>query len=73
MTRSESLQTAPERAMQEAVRVKPQLQQRPQDVGDDRNMEHLPRKAIGNEWNQPKRSLRSAGKAIGTGLLTSHL
>jgi hypothetical protein len=25
------------------------------DVGDARNMEHLPRKVTGNKWNQPTR------------------
>jgi hypothetical protein len=50
-----SLQAAPERAMLEAVRVKPKLQWRPQDVGIVRNVECLSRKATGKEWSQPKR------------------
>jgi hypothetical protein len=44
---SGSLQTA-------HVRVNPKLQ-RPQDVGDARNVKHLLWEAAGNEWSQPKR------------------
>jgi hypothetical protein len=43
---------------------------RPQDVGDAKNSEHLPRKATSSEWNQPKKEVVKAahGKAIGAGL-----
>jgi hypothetical protein len=34
--------------------VKLQLQRRVQDIRDARNVEYLLRKAIGNEWSQPK-------------------
>jgi hypothetical protein len=27
----------------------------PQNVGNTRNMDHLPRKAAGNEWSQPNK------------------
>jgi hypothetical protein len=30
--------------------------ERPLNIGDVRNMEHLPRKTISNEWSQPRRN-----------------
>jgi hypothetical protein len=30
---------------------------RPQEVGDTRNVDYLPRKAVGREWNQPLREV----------------
>jgi hypothetical protein len=54
------MQKASQRAMCGDVRVKPKIQWRPQDEGDTRNMECLPRKAAGNEWSQPKREARWA-------------
>jgi hypothetical protein len=41
--------------MHKSVRVKPQLQWRPQDIGDARNMEHILRKATGIDKSQTKR------------------
>jgi hypothetical protein len=35
----------------EMVRMKPKLQWKPQDVGNARNMDYLPRKAAGNKWS----------------------
>jgi hypothetical protein len=49
------MQLAHERVLCEALRVKPKLQWRPQDVVDVRNMKLFPRKAIGNKFSQPKR------------------
>jgi hypothetical protein len=40
---------ASERATCEAVRVKPKLQWILQDIGDARNVEHLPRKTTGDK------------------------
>jgi hypothetical protein len=48
VTGLESLQAVPEKAMQEAVKVKPRLWWRLQYVRDARNM-GLPRKAVGNK------------------------
>jgi hypothetical protein len=42
--------------IQEAVRVKHKLQWRLQNVGDARNMDHLPRKATVNEWNPAQKT-----------------
>jgi hypothetical protein len=44
VVRSEYLQAVPERAICEAVRVKPKLHQRPQDVGDASYVDHLLRR-----------------------------
>jgi hypothetical protein len=52
---SGSLKAAPERVICEAVRVKPKLQWSPKDVGDARNTRHLPMRAGGNKWSQPKK------------------
>ena len=46
---------SPERPLHEAVKVKPGLLQRPQDVGDERVLGHLPRKAVNRKWNQSMR------------------
>jgi hypothetical protein len=55
--------------MLEAVRVKPKLQWKSQDIRDARNVEWLLRKAVGNKWSQPERGTWATnGKAIGTGL-----
>jgi hypothetical protein len=48
----ESLQVASKRVIPEAVRVKPKVQWRSQEVGEARNMECLLRKAAGSEWSQ---------------------
>jgi hypothetical protein len=42
------------------------LQWRSQDVGDDRNVQHLPRKTVGSEQNQPRKEANSgiASKAV---------
>jgi hypothetical protein len=66
----ESLQTAAERVMCEFVRVKPNLQWKPQDVEDDRNVKHLPSKVAGTEWSQVRREATwtSSSKVIGLGL-----
>jgi hypothetical protein len=37
---------SPERVISEAVRVKPKLQQRSKEVGNDRNVEHLQKKKL---------------------------
>jgi hypothetical protein len=51
----ESLHAASEgQAIHEAVKVKPKLQWRLQDVRDARDVEHMPRKATGNEQSQSK-------------------
>jgi hypothetical protein len=42
--------------MCEAVKVKPGLPWKTQDVRDARIIGHLPRKAANRKWNQPKRS-----------------
>lgn len=39
----------------QAVKVKPGLPWRPQDVGDSRALGYLLRKAADREWSQPKR------------------
>ena len=39
----------------EAVKAKPGLSWRPQNIEDDRAMGYLPRKVANREWNQPKR------------------
>jgi hypothetical protein len=46
-----SLQINSKRVMCEVVMVKTKKHWRPQDVGDANNMEHLLRKAVGNEWS----------------------
>jgi hypothetical protein len=48
----ESLLAASESVMHEAVRVKPKLQWRLRDVGNARSVEHLLKKAAGNEQSQ---------------------
>jgi hypothetical protein len=45
----EFLQATPERALCEAVRIKPKMQWRPQKVRDTNNVECLPRK-VTREW-----------------------
>ena len=52
-----SLNEGLERSLCEAVKVKPGLPWRPQDVGDARVMGYLPRKAANREWNQLKRKM----------------
>ena len=47
----EALLGDPERPMNEAVKVKPEL------VGNATTMGWLPRRAAHKEWNQPKRSV----------------
>jgi hypothetical protein len=47
----------PETTMYEIMRVKSKLQQRSQNIGDASSMECLLRKAIGNEWSQPKKEV----------------
>ena len=37
------------------MKVKPGLPWRPQDVGDARVVEYLPRRTVNREWKQPKR------------------
>jgi hypothetical protein len=46
-----ALELSDRREIHAAVRVKPKLQWRPQDVMDSRNMEHLLRKATAKEWS----------------------
>jgi hypothetical protein len=48
----DSFQVAHERTMLEAIRLKPKLQWRLQDVGDDRNKGHALRQAAGNKTTQ---------------------
>lgn len=55
MTRSQSLSEAQERAIYEAVRVKPGLLWRFQEVGAVRNVECLPRKVVSSEVNPVER------------------
>jgi hypothetical protein len=50
-----SFQGIPEKVVYGAVRVKPKLQWRLEEVRDARNMECLPKKAAGNEGKQSKR------------------
>lgn len=50
-----SLHGGQERPLHEAMKVKPGLYWRPQDVGDDRAVVYLPRTAAHREWNQFKR------------------
>lgn len=52
-----SLSGGPERPLHEVVTVKPGLRWRPQDVGDARVMEYLPRRAADQVQNQPKREM----------------
>lgn len=54
MTGTDSFQGAPERAIYEAVRVKSKLQWKPKDIGEARNKECLPRRAIGNSGTSPR-------------------
>jgi hypothetical protein len=53
MAWSESLYKAHERVMHEAVKVKPKLQWRSQDVGDAGNVDHLPRKSTARNGASP--------------------
>jgi hypothetical protein len=57
---------APERAKLEALRVKPKIQWRPQEVRDVRNVECLSGKALGGEQRQPQGEAlwASADKAL---------
>ena len=50
----------PERPLCEAVKMKPGLPWRPQDIGDARVMWYLPRRAANRVWNQPKRETHVA-------------
>lgn len=43
------------RAVHEVVRMKPKLQWRSQEVGQDRHVNHLSWEPTGNKWSQPKR------------------
>jgi hypothetical protein len=38
-----------------AVKVKPGLTWRPQELRDFRSLDYLPRRTASREWNQPKR------------------
>lgn len=60
----------PDRAMFEAVRIKPNAEWWPYEVEDVMNMEHLLRNATVSEWSHPKReAMRAAnGKTIAVGL-----
>jgi hypothetical protein len=49
-----SLHGGQRKPLGEAVKVKPGLLWKPQDVEDARSLGYLPRKA-NREWNQPKR------------------
>ena len=49
-----------EKPLCQAVKVKPGLPWRPQNVGDARAMGYLPRKAPNKAWNQPRRKECSA-------------
>lgn len=53
-----------ERVIYEAMRARPKLQQKPQEVWDARNVEHLLRKAAGNEQRPRERLqlVRSQGQ-----------
>lgn len=53
----EGLPGDPERPLNEAVKVKPELCWRPQSVGNATTMGSLPRRAAHREWDQPKRSV----------------
>lgn len=55
MTESQSLPQAPEMLMHEAMKVKPELQWRPQEFRDARNKKYLPMKASVRVWTQSKR------------------
>jgi hypothetical protein len=50
-----SLHGSIERALNEAVKMKPGLLLRSQNVGDARAVAYLPRRTANREWNQPKR------------------
>ena len=50
-----SLNGGLERPLCEAVKLKPGLPWRPQNVGDARAIGYLSRRAANREWNQPKR------------------
>ena len=50
-----SLNGGLERPLCEAVKLKPGLPWRTQDVRDAKIMGYLPRRAANREWNQPKR------------------
>jgi hypothetical protein len=64
---------SPEKAMCKAVKVKPKLQWRPQDVGAVRDMEFLLRKAINTEWSQEREGMPTAsGKAIVDRIAEAH-
>lgn len=51
-----SLHGGLERPLHEAVKLKPGLPQKSQDVGDARAMGYRPRRAANRVWNQAKRA-----------------
>lgn len=51
----------------EAVKVKTELLQRPQEVRDDRVVGYLPRRAANSMWDQPKREECVAVNKTATG------
>lgn len=61
----QSLHEGPERPLCEAVKVKPGLCWKLQDVRGDGDMEYLPRRDANREWNHPKRKKYVAGSKDG--------
>lgn len=61
------------KAMHESMRVKLNVQWRLKNVGDVRNLEHLLRRAIGNEKSQPKKRnyVRYYQRSMGVQALTT--
>lgn len=66
----EARQRTPEKVVHESVGLKAKMLWKPQKVVDSRNVECLPRKITGCEWNQPKRESVWAAttKAVRVGL-----
>jgi len=58
-----SLHGGPEKPLHGAVKVKPGLCWRPQDVRDARAVGYLPRRAAHRKWNQPKRKMYCSQKS----------
>lgn len=54
-----------ERLVCDAVKVKPDLEQRPQDAGEAGGMRHVQRRAAGRKQNQPRSGASVAGCEAG--------
>lgn len=54
-------QGAPEREMHEAVRAKPKVEQKPQEVGDAKNVEFMMKKNNCRQQIEPAQERRNVG------------